>query len=90
MTRAKKTGTINGQGKELFEIVAHSQRSFRELIDSFDRVAFNISLDGRIRVINREFADILGLPFAAIVNHSLEEFIVEPARAQIEAALPQL
>ena len=90
MTRAKKTGTINGQGEELFEIVAHSQRSFRELIDSFDRIAFNISLDGRIRVINREFADILGLPFAAIVNHSLEEFIVEPARAQIEAALPQL
>ncbi|MGH9730582.1 MAG: PAS domain S-box protein, partial [Candidatus Acidiferrales bacterium] len=77
------------QLEKLFEIVARSQHSFRELIDSFDRIAFNISLGGQIRVINREFADILGLPFAEIVNHPLEDFAVEPTRAQIEKALPR-
>src|SRR6185312_5579027 len=77
------------QLEKLFEVVARSQHSFRELIDSFDRIAFNISLDGQIRVINREFADILGLPFAEIVNHPLEDFVAEPARAQIEKALPR-
>jgi len=77
------------QLEKLFEIVARSQHSFRELIDSFDRVAFNISFDGQIRVINREFADLLGLPFAEIVNHPLEDFVAEPTRAQIEKALPR-
>ncbi|HEV2616328.1 MAG TPA: PAS domain S-box protein [Candidatus Acidoferrales bacterium] len=77
------------QLEKLFEIVARSQHSFRELIDSFDRIAFNISLDGQIRVINREFADILGLPFAEIVNHPLEDFVAEPTRAQIEPFLPR-
>ncbi|MGH9780919.1 MAG: PAS domain S-box protein, partial [Candidatus Acidiferrales bacterium] len=84
------TGPLSDQQLEkLFEIVARSQHSFRELIDSFDRIAFNISLDGQIRVINREFADILGLPFAEIVNHPLEDFVVEPTRAQIEPFLPR-
>lgn len=77
------------QLEKLFEIVARSQHSFRELIDSFDRIAFNISLDGHIRVINREFADILGLPFAEIVNHPLEDFVIEPTRAEIQSALPR-
>lgn len=77
------------QLEKLFEIVARSQHSFRELIDSFDRIAFNISLDGQIRVINREFADILNLPFAEIVNHPLEDFVIEPTRAEIQSALPR-
>lgn len=77
------------QLEKLFEIVARSQHSFRDLIDSFDRIAFNISLDGQIRVINREFADILGLPFAEIVNHPLEDFVIEPTRAEIQSALPR-
>lgn len=77
------------QLEKLFEVVARSQHSFRDLIDSFDRIAFNISLDGQIRVINREFADILGLPFAEIVNHPLEDFVIEPTRAEIQSALPR-
>ena len=77
------------QLEKLFEVVARSQHSFRDLIDSFDRIAFNISLDGQIRVINREFADILGLPFAEIVNHPLEDFVIEPTRAEIQNALPR-
>jgi PAS domain S-box-containing protein len=79
----------DAQLEKLFEIVSRSQHGFRELIDSFDRIAFNISIDGEIRVINREFADILGLPFASIVNHRLEEFLTEPTRAEMERALPR-
>jgi PAS domain S-box-containing protein len=74
--------------EDLFEVVARSQRGFRELIDSFDRIAFNLSLDGRIQVINRRFADVLGLPFAAIVGHPLEEFVAEPKSAELARALP--
>ena len=77
------------QLEKLFEVVARSQHSFRDLIDSFDRIAFNISLDGQIRVINREFADILNLPFAEIVNHPLEDFVIEPTRVEIQSALPR-
>lgn len=82
-------GPSDEQLEKLFDVVSRSQHSFRELIDSFDRIAFSISLDGQIRVINREFADILGLPFSAIVNHSLEDFVAEPTRAEIERLLPR-
>lgn len=79
----------NLAGEELFGIVARSQKGFRDLIDSFDRLAFNLGTDGRIQVINRQFADLLGLPFAAIVGHSLEEFIVSPTREEIARVLPR-
>jgi two-component system, NtrC family, sensor kinase len=77
------------QLEKLFEVVSRSQHSFRELIDSFDRIAFNLSLDGHVRVINREFAELLGLPFSEIVNHRFEEFVEEPTRADLEKALPR-
>ncbi|MFZ0924271.1 MAG: PAS domain-containing protein, partial [Candidatus Acidiferrales bacterium] len=102
MARTKKTSGVpkkvessaypgppdDARREELFEVVARSQRGFRELIDSFDRIAFNLSLDGRIQVINRRFADVLGLPFAAIVGHPLEEFVAEPKSAELARALP--
>lgn len=76
-------------GEALFDIVTRSQKSFRELIDSFDRIAFNLSLAGQFRVVNRQFADVLGLPFAEIVNHPVEEFIAEPTREELAQALPR-
>ncbi|HKW89387.1 MAG TPA: PAS domain S-box protein [Candidatus Acidoferrales bacterium] len=85
----QERGPSDQQLEKLFEVVSRSQTSFRELIDSFDRIAFSISLDGQIRVVNREFAEILGLPFAEIVNHPIEDFIAEPARADLERALPR-
>lgn len=72
-----------GRSEELFDIVARSQQGFRELIDSFDRLAFNLSIDGRIQVINRRVADVLGLPFGAIVGHSIDEFIESPKREEL-------
>ena len=77
------------QGEALFDLVARSQRAFRELIDSFDRIAFHVSIDGCIQVINRQFADLLRLPFAAIVGHSLDEFVAQPSREELTAYLPQ-
>src|SRR5215469_2011464 len=83
-----RTGSAGSLREELFEIIARSQQGFRELIDSFDRIAFNISLDGRFQVVNRQFADVLGLPFAAIIGHSLEEFVTKPKREELAQALP--
>jgi len=81
-------GSAKAHSKELLKIIARSQQGFRELIDSFDRIAFNISLDGRFQVVNRQFADVLGLPFAAIIGHSLEEFVTKPKREELAQALP--
>ncbi|MGC1106916.1 MAG: PAS domain S-box protein [Candidatus Acidiferrales bacterium] len=102
MARTKKTSGVpkkvdssayaapsdDARREELFDVIARSQRGFRELIDSFDRIAFNLSLDGRIQVINRRFADVLGLSFDAIVGHPLEEFIAEPSSEELARALP--
>ncbi|HEV2287359.1 MAG TPA: PAS domain S-box protein [Candidatus Acidoferrales bacterium] len=90
----KKKRTANSASKsverqELFSLVAKSRQAFCELIDSFDRIAFNVSLDGRLRVINREFASVVGLPFSSIVDHPLQEFLAEPTRAEIEPAVAQ-
>src|SRR5215472_8148253 len=86
----KAPPSSNGEAEGLFDVVARSQRGFRQLIDSFDRIAFNFSLEGQIRVINRKFADVVGLPFAEIVNHPLDEFIAEPSRGEMMRVLPQL
>lgn len=86
----RKEAPLSGAQDALFETVERSQRGFRQLIDSFDRIAFNFSLDGQIRVINRQFIEVVGLPFAAIINHRLEEFIAEPTREEMARVLPQL
>src|SRR5215469_13677439 len=83
-----RTGSAGSLREELFEIIARSQQGFRELIDSFDRIAFKISLDGKFQVVNRQFADVLGLPFAAIVGHAVEELMAEPRREELARALP--
>ena len=83
------SGQDDSRRHELFDIVSRSQRGFRELIDSFDRIAFNLSLDGRIQVINLRFADVLGLPFASIVGRPLEEFVAEPKSEELVGALPK-
>jgi len=105
MARAQKSSTRTRPPKEsdakpplikgshpeaLFDIVARSQRGFRALIDSFDWITFNVSLDGKIRVINRKFTEVAGLPFREIVDHSISEFVVEPSREEMSDALPAL
>jgi PAS domain S-box-containing protein len=72
---------------QLSEVIARSQRSFKELIDSFDDVAFAVSLDGTLRTVNRRVAQILGKPYTDIIGRKLDEFCDLPTRAEAERGL---
>lgn len=72
---------------QLSQVILRSQRSFKELIDSFDDVACAVSLDGTFRTVNRRMTDLLHLQYAQIVGHKFDEFCDSPARKEIEAGL---
>jgi len=74
---------------QLGQLIARSQRSFKELIDSFDDVAFAISLDGKLKTVNRRMAELLGVPYTDVVGHKLDEFLDEPKREAAERGLPR-
>ncbi len=71
--------TSEEQLDQLSQVLARSQRSFKELIDAFDDVAFAASLDGTLRTVNRRVTQLLGLSYSEIVGHKADEFILEPA-----------
>jgi PAS domain S-box-containing protein len=72
---------------QLGQVIARSQRSFKELIDSIDDVAFAMSLDGTVRTVNRRLAEVMGNAYGDIVNHKLDELLEAPNRAEAEVAL---
>jgi PAS domain S-box-containing protein len=72
---------------QLSQVIMRSQRSFKELIDSFDDVACAISLDGTLRTVNKRVTELVGLPYNEIVGHKFFEFVEEPTRTAIEAGL---
>src|SRR5262249_31322929 len=72
---------------QLGQLIARSQRSFKELIDSFDDIAFAISLDGTLRTVNRRVTELLGIAYTEIVSHKLDEFLDEPKRSEVESGL---
>jgi two-component system NtrC family sensor kinase len=72
---------------QLGQLIARSQRSFKELIDSFDDVAFAISLDGKLKTVNRRMAELLAVPYTDVVGHKLDEFLDEPKREAAERGL---
>jgi|SRR5262252_419605 len=72
---------------QLSQMIARSQRNFKELIDSLDDAALAASLDGKLRTVNRRVTEILGLPYTDIVGHNLDEFMTTPLRAEGEANL---
>jgi PAS domain S-box-containing protein len=72
---------------QLGQIIARSQRSFKELIDSFDDAAFAISLDGKLRTVNRRMAQLLGIAYTELVGHKLEEFLDEPQLQHVNRGL---
>jgi two-component system, NtrC family, sensor kinase len=74
---------------QLNEMIARSQRSFKELIDSFEDTACAVSLDGTVRTVNKSVSDLVGLPYAAIVGKKVFDFVEEPARSVLEAGLPR-
>jgi PAS domain S-box-containing protein len=62
---------------QLFEIISRSQQGYRDLIDSFDDVLLAMTLDGRIRAVNRSFSDLVGTPFQEIIGKPISEFLQE-------------
>jgi PAS domain S-box-containing protein len=76
-----------GQLDQLNELIARSQRSFKELIDSFEDAACAVSLDGTLRTVNKSIAELVGLPYTSIVGNKFSDFIEEPSRENIESGL---
>ncbi len=72
---------------QLNEMIARSQRSFKELIDSFEDAACAVSLDGTLRTVNKSVSELVGLPYTAIVGQKFFDFLEEPTRASVEAGL---
>src|SRR5580698_2115613 len=72
---------------KLNEVIARSNRSFKELIDSLEDAACAVSLDGTVRTVNKRVSELLGAPYTAIVGHKFFDFVEEPTRAEIEAGL---
>ncbi len=72
---------------QLGQLIARSQRSFKELIDSFDEVAFAVSLDGTLKTVNRRMTELLGIAYTDVVGHKLDEFVEDPKREDVEHGL---
>src|SRR5580704_14104333 len=72
---------------QLNEMIARSQRSFKELIDSFEDAACAVSLDGTLRTVNKRVSELAALPYTAIVGHKFFEFLEEPTRTSVESGL---
>jgi PAS domain S-box-containing protein len=72
---------------QLSQMIARSQRNFKELIDALDDVALAISLDGTLKTVNRRVTEVLGAPYSKLVGHKLEEFLGAPLRAEGSASL---
>jgi PAS domain S-box-containing protein len=81
------TAPSEDQLDQLNDLIARSQRSFKELIDSIDEAACAVSLDGTLRTVNRRISQLLQLPYTAIVGHKLFDFIEEPSSASVQAEL---
>jgi PAS domain S-box-containing protein len=68
---------------QLFDIVSRSQQGYRDLIDSFDDILMAVTMDGRIRAVNRIFSDLVETPFQEMIGRPLSEF-VQPGTEQEE------
>lgn len=72
---------------QLTQMIARSQRNFKELIDSLDDAALAISLDGTLRTVNRRVTEIVGVSYAEIVGHKLSEFLDAEPRSESDGTL---
>ncbi|HET6179919.1 MAG TPA: PAS domain S-box protein [Candidatus Sulfotelmatobacter sp.] len=72
---------------QLSQVIMRSQRSFKELIDSFDDPACAVSLDGTLRTVNKRVAELTGLPFTDLINSKIYDLIEEPTREEVERGL---
>jgi PAS domain S-box-containing protein len=72
---------------QLSQVLMRSQRSFKELIDSFDDPACAVSLDGTLRTVNRRVAELTGITYSELVGRKIYDFIDEPTQEEVERGL---
>ena len=72
---------------QLSQVIMRSQRSFKELIDSFDDPACALSLDGTLRTVNKRVTELTGLPYSEVVGRKVYDFVDEPTREETERSL---
>lgn len=79
---------VSSDPEQLARTLERSQRSYRDLVDSFDDLVLGLALDGTIQSANRAFASLLDKNFPDFMYHRLNEFIEQPSAADAQAALP--
>src|SRR5437660_10617141 len=52
---------------QLSQVILRSQRSFKELIDSFDDAACAVALDGTLRTVNKRVVELAGVSYYHLV-----------------------
>jgi PAS domain S-box-containing protein len=72
---------------QLSQVIMRSQRSFKELIDSFDDAACAVSLDGTLRTVNRRITELSGETYQGLVGRKIYDFLEEPTRESVEQGL---
>jgi PAS domain S-box-containing protein len=72
---------------QLSQVIMRSQRSFKELIDSFDDPACAVSLDGTLRTVNKRVIELTGLTYSEVVGRKIYDFVEEPTREETERSL---
>jgi len=87
---ATSNPSSESQVEKLLEVISHSQRGYRELIDSLDHAVFTLSPDGVLRVANQYMAEVCGVPFQELIGQPLDAFFAEPARKEAQQALARL
>src|ERR1700685_4356202 len=74
---------------QLSDMIARSQRNFKELIDSLEDAACAVSLDGTFRTVNKTISQLFALPYTSIGGQKIFDFLEEPSRESVEAGLPR-
>ena len=72
---------------QLNQVILRSQRSFKELIDSFDDAACAAALDGTLRTVNRSISELVGVSYKELVGRKIYDFIEEPTQESVERGL---
>jgi PAS domain S-box-containing protein len=85
--RARAAAPSDEQLDQLGQMIARSQRSFKELIDSFEDAAFAVTLDGTVRTVNRKVTELVGFQYTDIIGHQISDFIEEPNRDVLNSKL---
>src|SRR6202795_3346843 len=72
---------------QLSQMIQRSQRSFKELIDSFDDPACAVSLDGTMRTVNKRITELTGASYSQLAGGKIYYFVEEPTQEELERSL---